>query len=74
MFAKRLIDKINERCDANMATMRIIKNSDKFVHMVEQFTHWQTNVNSYRTAFEDYQDVNNEKIDLPWKPDSNWEA
>lgn len=42
--------------------------------MVEQFTRWQTEVNSYRTALENYHDMNNVKIGPPWEPGWNWHA
>lgn len=42
--------------------------------MVEQFTRWQTEVDGYRMAFENYRDANNIKIELLWEFDSNWQG
>lgn len=35
---------INECCDVNVSLMKIPENSDEFVHIVEQFNCWLTEV------------------------------
>lgn len=61
-FSLRPRVRINERCNLKMPTMRIPQNSNKFAHMVEQFTRWQREVDIYKTALENYRDANNVKI------------
>lgn len=57
-----------------MPAKRISQNFGEFVRMVEQFTHWLTEIDNYWTALQVYRDANNVNIDLPWEPDSNWLA
>lgn len=67
MFATRHMFMINERRNVNMPIIRILINFNEFVS-IEQFTHWLTDVDSYSTAQEDYCDINNLQIHLPWVP------
>lgn len=65
---------ISQRRVLNMETVRIVQNSVQFGRMVEQFTGWQTEIDSYRMTYGNYREVNNVKIGLPWKPGCNWQV
>lgn len=72
MFATCLIGKINEPRNVNVLTMRILQNFVKLIPIREEFTHWQTEVDNYKTALQVYRDTNNVKINLSWEPGSNY--
>lgn len=71
MFATPLVVTINENHNIYMLIIKILKNSDQFVRMLKQFTHWQTEVDNDRTAFQVCCDTINIKIDLPKDAGSN---
>lgn len=63
VFATRSMVTINACGDVNIWTMRISRNSGEFVCLLEIFTCWQTDVDSYKTALTNYSNMNNVTID-----------
>lgn len=53
VFATRPTVTINQCSDINMLTIRMPQNLDEFVRIVEQFTGWQTEFDSYETTLGD---------------------
>lgn len=53
---------INKPRNVNVPIMIISQKSDYFGRMVEQFTCWQTDVDTYRRTLENYCDANNLKM------------
>lgn len=73
VFATHRIVRIADYHDDNMPTIKITHNSDGFPGMVEKFTYWQIEDDSYKTALDSYDNTKNVKIDLPWIPGRNWQ-